>query len=434
MIDLIPDSNSNQPNNYRYDLVQLEADALNSYFRLRASDNSEHRADFFTKLYDLCFAVADISKDRKPFTDPEVPAQDCATYVFERVVISKQLELLPKGEYDKFPLQHYIRLSMKRYLINPELSGRMLLSDEEFGKLASELDYTDNPDTLIIHKSIAKTVFNDLCIIYTPEEISRLYPIARESIINRIPPRNIKIPEIKDFVLVYTTIVRKRFRNASKIFSHDVKDSNISRILHTCLSSSFFLTMLLESDIIENPLLYSLDIESIMRLIETSGGTVVKIPVKEKLNSLLVSMNIATDMVMNGTDFVEAMTRVKAESHIKCTTNPSLFRLVELALLAIDLERNDKYSEATFDTLSATAKLAADYTQTLSEKGSTDAVTIDKFLQLSGHISKITENIIKLQTFIRRQAELRKREELLQNPIPLSEADNNESQNENPEE
>lgn len=426
MIDQIPDSNGSQPTNYRYDLVQLEADALNSYFRLRECDTSDNRTDFFTKLYDLCFAVADISKDRKPFTDPEVPAQDCATYVFERVVISKHLELLPKDDFDKFPLQHYIRLSMKRYLINPELSGRMLLSDDEFAKLATVLDYTytENNDNSIIQKSVAKTVFDDLCIIYTPEDIQRLYPIAREAIINRIHPRNIQIPEIKDFVLVYTTVVRKRFRNASKIFSADLKDSNISRILHTCLSSSFFLTMLLESEIIENPLLYSLDIESIMRLIETSGGTVIKIPVKEKLNSLLVSMNIATDMVMNGTDFVEAMSKVKAESHIKCTTNPSLFRLVELALLAIDLERDDRYSESTFDTLSATAKLAADYTQALSDKQSLDAVTVDKFLQLSGHISKITENIIKLQTFIRRRAEMKKREELLQNEsIPLPESD-----------
>lgn len=411
MLEVIPDSTGDQPVNYRYDLVQLEADALNSYFRFRHNDTVQTRSDFFMGLFNLCYAVADISKDRKHFHDPEIPANDCATYIFERVAISKKLALLPRESYEKFPLQQYVRLSMKRYLINPEMSSKTFLTEEEFSKMANILDYSDNMSSSLFKKGLAKQILDDLCIIYTPEDVFRLYPIARESIINRVHPRHIKIPEIKDFVLVYTTLVRKRFRNGSKIFTDDLKDSNINKMLHTCLSSSFFLTMLLESDIVDNALLTALDIESIIRLIELAGGTTIKIPVKEKLNSLLVSMNIATDMVMNGTEFNDALTKVKSDSHIKCTTNPSLLRLVELAMLAVDLERGDKHSEPTFDMLCSTAKLAAEYTKDLSEKRSNDAITVDKFIQLSANVGKITENIIKLQTFIRRQAEIREKQE-----------------------
>lgn len=411
MLEVIPDSTGDQPVNYRYDLVQLEADALNAYFRFRSNDNVQTRSDFFMGLFHLCFAVADISKDRKPYHDIEIPANDCATYIFERVAITKKLALLPREGYDKFPLQQYVRLSMKRYLINPEMSSKTMLSDEEFAKMANILDYTDNISSSIVKKNLAKQILSDLCVIYTPEEVYRLYPIARETIINRVHPRHIRIPEIKDFVLIYTTLVRKRFRNGSKIFTDDLKESNITKMLHTCLSSSFFLTMLLESDIVDKSLLTALDIESIIRLIELAGGTTIKIPVKEKLNSLLVSMNIATDMVMNGTDFNDALTNVKADSHIKCTTNPSLLRLVELAMLAIDLERGDQHSEPTFDMLCSTARLAAEYTKELAEKRTSEAVTIDKFIQLSNNVSKITENIIKLQTFIRRQEEIREKQE-----------------------
>lgn len=409
MADVIVPYSGEQPSNYRYNFHVLEANALNAYFRLQENDDHVTRSDFFREVYELCYAVADISRNRRPFVDPEIPANDCATYIFERVVITKKLQLVPRGDYAKFPLQHYVRLSMKRYLITPEVTSGFLLNDTEFNKLANSLDYLhNNHDQNIFRQSVAKSVFNDLCVIYTAEEVNRLYPLAREAIINRVRPAKIKIPEIQDFVIVYTTIIRKRFHNTSRIFKANLTNSSVRQIIHTCMSSSFFLSMIMESNIIDDSLLHALDLESIIKLVEIAGGKTITIPVKEKLNSLLVAMNIASDMVISGATYQEALAKIRKDDHIKCTTNPSLHRLVEMALMAIDMDKYDQHSEPTFDTLCSTAKLAAQYAEELAcrveaTQNALDNVLLDKFLILTSNVSRITENIIKLQTFIHKK-------------------------------
>ena len=307
---------------YKFDLVQLESDLDQAYKEFKKYESEETRTNLFTTIRDLAFAILTVSTfSKKSSINLEDTAYEYGLYLFERLVTgSFSPETSPKY-IDKMPWQRYIDINLNHIIFSRKNENEAwidLVEDLEFLVDATRIDEGNMADAYqnkINRDSVSKDLHDALQIFYSDADIARLLPLSIDLIfsnpkyyINDNMPR-----DIKDFALVLISVAKRIAAKHSLDGSTRVKKTELVRMLSSSVRSTVFLSSVVNSSFFPKELLLSLDIDSLYRLCQISGGKRIRIPTQRELNTLVGAVVTVSKMITDGKNFKESVNESKKE-------------------------------------------------------------------------------------------------------------------------
>lgn len=395
--------------NHRYDFWKLEEDCLSTFHAWKSNDCERTRSDIFRSLYSIGYAILSVARwvpDTFCKGDKEIAAHEFSVYMYERI-IGGTLEYKPNKGFKKFPVQQWFNLHMKKFVFKYDTS--VSLGEEEFERACSVIEVSDymegrnDPEESYSKKLIANRIYQSLELYYDRKTINRLFPLVREIVAKKSLITAMRVcPEAHDFYITLMSILRRKyFSNLSLFLRDDYSEKCLEGNLRKALNSSFFLSALVNTDIVPKELFLSLDINNLYRLIEIAGGKTIYIPTENKMDSLIASAAAATKIVLDKESTNDAINSVKSDNNLVFSTRPSISDIINKTMLAADLEDN-KASEPLFNTLfiviSMVQKMFVKCMETVDDRP--NSVRLDTYIRMGENLNSIVSSVLSLRDVV----------------------------------
>lgn len=303
---------------YKFDLTLLENDMDTAYKEFRKDETEATRTVLFECIRELSFAILVVGNLPKTKLDNDQTAYEYSLYLFERLVTGA---LVPEFK-DRMPWQKYIDLNLKHIVhktLEEDTSWIELVEDMEF--LIERFGYSElvNPHEesmkAMEKDKLSRKLFNALTIFYTFEDMKRLMPISIE-LIHANPKYmvNDKMPpDVKDFATVLISISKKIISFENIHSKKQVSKSELGRMFTSATRSTVFLSAVVDSDFFPKELILALDIDSLYRLVQVSGGQKIRIPTQRELDTLVGAVVTASKVILDGTDKKDSLNEAKRD-------------------------------------------------------------------------------------------------------------------------
>lgn len=307
---------------YKFDLCKLESELDQAYKSFKKEECEVTRTNLFTTIRDLAYAILMVSTfSKKSSLNLEDTAYEYGLYLFERLVTgSFSPETSPKY-IDKMPWQRYIDINLNHIIFSRKDENEPwidLVEDLEFLVDATRIDdqdITDAYQSRVTKDTLSKSLHEALLIFYSDAEISRLLPLSVSLIFSN--PKyyvNDAMPkDIKDFSLVLISIAKRIATKNNLDGSTRIKKTELVRMLSSSVRSTVFLSSVVNSSFFPKELLLSLDIDSLYRLCQISGGKRIRVPTQRELNTLVGAVVTVSKMITDGKNFKESVNESKKE-------------------------------------------------------------------------------------------------------------------------
>lgn len=307
---------------HKFDLIKLESELDAAYKEFKKEECEQTRTKLFTTIRDLAYAILTVSTfTKKNSLNLEDTAYEYALYLFERLVTgSFSPENSPKY-IDKMPWQAYIDINLNHIIFSRKNDNEAwidLVEDLEFLVDATRIDETNMSDIYqqkVNRDSVSKDLETALQIFYSDAEIARLLPLSVDLIFSN--PKyfiNDNMPkDIKDFSLVLISVAKRIAAKNNLDGSTRVKKTELVRMLSSSVRSTVFLSSVVNSSFFPKELLLSVDIDSLYRLCQISGGKRIRIPTQRELNTLVGAVVTVSKMITDGKNFKESVNESKKE-------------------------------------------------------------------------------------------------------------------------
>lgn len=304
---------------YNFDFIQLEKDIDVAYEKYMEEETEETKKNLYLTIKEIAYGILKVDKGWATYNlNYETVSYEYAAYLIEKILSGIFVREIRR---DKFPWQHYISKNLKHVVITKR-------EDEEWHNLIDDtkflLDDLTNDNIFDKEENGQEHIFsrNDLCkrllkslkIFYTMDEIKRLYPLAIEYIdreggtyrhgINRVfrsgPGKRVLPKDIREFNSILIALAKRLLKDENVKRVDPFYGGNFSKIMSGSIRSSVFLASIVNADFFPRELFLALDIDSLYRLVNISGGETIKIPTQNELETLLgaviqISKNIIKD-------------------------------------------------------------------------------------------------------------------------------------------
>lgn len=341
---------------YKYYLEQLEDDCRKSYAEwVKDKRSSNLRYELFLSIEDLSFAVAQLTNIPKEHVNRRELAYELAIYIFERIINER---LIPIGTQDnkRFPWQNYLRRSIKGFIpyigkdANASTQSDFMsvywenfvdaASADEDQELAAPGRDEHQPDLIIEKKYLQKQIVKGLHLFYTKKQINRLYYMfcsimSYEGKNRKYPSRDPNMPQdLQEFALTVIIVAKRIVQSISIPAVKKASPESICESVSTAIRSTLFLAAVIERDPqFPRELVMCLDMDSLVRLCQSSGGKTIRIPTDRELHSLVQAASTAAEMLTTGYDKEETtMFSQFDQNHLPASPTVPLTPLINLLL------------------------------------------------------------------------------------------------------
>lgn len=301
---------------HRFDLPKLEGELHQAYLDHLKEDDEQTRTNLFKTIRAIAHAILMVGKHSKKI-EPEEAAYEYAVYLFERIITGTFKPDIKGG----MPWQQYINLNVK-HIVNSRKN-----ESANFIELADDLELLinkDEQDTLELRRNdlpslykneLPRQLYEGLRIYYTREEIDRLLPLSLDLL--HVNPKymvNDKMPgDIKDFSIVMLSLAKRLAKDGNSIFYENVSKKELNKVLDQCLRSSIFLSSVIDTNFFPKELLLALDIDSLYRIVQISGGKKMRIPTQRELDTLIGAVVTVSKMITDGKDLKKTLRETKKD-------------------------------------------------------------------------------------------------------------------------
>lgn len=386
----------------QYDLVALEDGVQAAYLTYLSAPDSAVAKLFFDRVLELTRAVLTVSSSWRSYQiDRSAIAYDYAIYLLERVLSGA---FCPSYQ-DRFPWQRYIDSSL-RSIVYPMFNDSKDLSLEElegytdlvyFGFTASKK--LTSLELGILKQEFVNDVLRGLKLFYSEEEVGRLYFISADYLgtfyIQHLPK------DIFDFICILRSIVKRLA--SSPAYQFNSKAHSVTTFKQSLVSSTrstVFLSSVLKHDLIPKPLLLALDIESLYRLSYIAGGSTVRVPTLQELNTLIGVVATVTKILLENKDMEEALKESKDQLQLIFSNNKNhsvrayITRLLESYSLFSQDTSDTTLMQLVLSSLTSLERIAVQGSEEL--KRSHPETVIQFYSELVSSINTLGEFLVKI--------------------------------------
>jgi hypothetical protein len=340
------------------------SDAINeTFFRLLKDDNMFNRTEFYTLI--SSYIASELKK--KPYDnicvlDKLSIAHDTATQLWEKTITGNFVLPIKKKS---FLWLNYLR-NLTRTIIRKYNYGTLkqvpigyvydvLLYEKTSTRsgLKYEVSEDNTLDEYLKIKTISNKVYDQLLCFYSKEEIEKLLVLSTAYLAFKdfsliISAMQDSPDEIKNFCnILYCTARRLLYKKPRSYKEHSIKE--ITNALKKATSSTLFLASLANTNLFPLPLLLSLDLKTLERLITVAGGQRLRIPERGELTDLMTYVKSMEHMITTNSYKKESFDKIAREYKMVRAKTSVVDNFVDKAFKTIG--ESDEYSEPIMNSL-----------------------------------------------------------------------------------
>ena len=390
---------------YKFNLIQLEEDALQAYDAWVNDDTSDNRTSLFETFRNLAFAVVSVGKYGN--IDKEEVAYEFAFYMFDRIVLGN-FRFISKNSNGRFPLQHYFRRSVK-HVINTHRSSDSWLefvSDLEFLVETSPIcdpsvlaeDSEDYFNEIATHQ-FSQDLFRCLRIYYSYDDIVRLLNISFDMIYAN--PRYFVgdgMPkDVRDFTIILISVSKRLAlqQNINRRVSNFAGDLNNATL--AAIRSTIFLSTVVNAKFFPKEFLLALDIDSLYRLVSLCGGQTIRIPTMRELDTLLGSVIAVARVITEGRTSQEFIKETKDDLDLVFSNHVNMKYFMSKIIETYELFGDEEESEPLLNILMMSVKSIEGLLEDLSVDVE-DNDLLDSYRELSSSVKNLASKVNKMNS------------------------------------
>tara|TARA_Y100000310_G_C20695263_1_gene825219 strand:+ start:1388 stop:2587 length:1200 start_codon:yes stop_codon:yes gene_type:complete len=299
-----------------YNFAKLEDIVHKDYLLLLKAPSESTRGNFFCSLQDLVRGVISVrsKKPDSPYTDIEKLTYEHSLYLFERIVIGRFRPVYK----DKFPWQHYVRKAVRINLhtMYKDEDWVAVLSKTQFAfdtGVLVEGDVVKSKNLNIIDTENQQLLHDGLRCFYSLAEIKRLLPLSLDLITTNFPNFfGLILPnDLRDFCIIVVCLTKRIARETHVFNNKSITEVTLDEALKNSIRSTLFLAAISDSKLFPKELLLALDIDSLVRLAKVAGGRTLKIPTLRRVDTLIGSVEAASQVLLKQTEIGAAVESAK---------------------------------------------------------------------------------------------------------------------------
>jgi hypothetical protein len=398
---------SNKETTHKYDIKELEDKVHEAYVALKEIDDAGTRTEFFETVWTLTRVILEVTTDDPVLgkvEDIKEVSYDYAVNLFERIITGTFVPEVREG-YTKIPWTRYIKLSLRSVIFSKlnESELTKLFGDARFifeyeedildGKYVSD----NTIENTAARSFLAKILFKKLRMFYSKKEIKRLFPIASDLFyIQKQKIISLKLPkDVRDFSIVLLALAKRLIVSEG----YRVSEGSIEHLrdaLKSVVKSTIFLATVSNSRIFPLPLLLSLDVDSLYRLVTVAGGKTIKVPSMRDLESLIGGVLSAGKMMLDGKDVDKALKEVKKEYGLVMANTINIHDFINNILECVKREEvaGEPLVEVVLSSMRSLEKLF-DTVVDSCDKLSGDAI-LHHYTELNKLLTNVTGSLVKV--------------------------------------
>jgi len=349
---------------YNHDFPSLEWKLEKAYRSFCLSNCNCSRTELYSAIKEIAYGILQVGEDWKDKNiDWESTSYEYALYLLERIMVGK---FRPSYDSDKFPWSVYINKNLKHVVetcrednVWHELVKDLeYLVDQRSEALDRIADTSGDQEDFIWEKQLSVNLYKSLRIFYSSKEIRRLLPIAIDLISSdeyNFSNRGMS-KDIKDFVMVLIALSKRLSVDHDAKRFYEVPKSEFKKAMSASVRSSLFLSTVTNSNIFPKELLLSLDIDSLYRLVQVSGGRYVRIPNQNELDSLMAAVLSVSKRILEGKKIDDSLNVAKKDLNLMFSKQINIQEFVTKMVKTIEIHGEDKESEPLIKLLSNSLK------------------------------------------------------------------------------
>ena len=349
---------------YNHDFPALEWKLEKAYRSFCLSNCNCSRTELYSAIKEIAYGILQVGEDWKDKNiDWESTSYEYALYLLERIMVGK---FRPSYDSDKFPWSVYINKNLKHVVetcrednVWHELVKDLeYLVDQRSEALDRIADTSGDQEDFIWEKQLSVNLYKSLRIFYSSKEIRRLLPIAIDLISSdeyNFSNRGMS-KDIKDFVMVLIALSKRLSVDYDAKRFYEVPKAEFKKAMSASVRSSLFLSTVTNSNIFPKELLLSLDIDSLYRLVQVSGGRYVRIPNQNELDSLMAAVLSVSKRILEGKKIDDSLNVAKKDLNLMFSKQINIQEFVTKMVKTIEIHGEDKESEPLIKLLSNSLK------------------------------------------------------------------------------
>lgn len=397
---------------YKYDLTAMETEALKAIASWKADDTQESRTQMFLRIKEITLAILEVGKWDKFELDFDTVAYEYALYLFERLVTGS-FKAEPGIPGTRFPMQKYINVNLRHvvYKMIQEESWKGLLKDMEF--LVDDVGLCEFPEQYeesFVNRMnkgyLARKIIRALKLYYSEAELKRLFHVSVELLYNNnfiVKPDWPK--DIMDFSAIMVATAKRIALEVDCQGYKDVSRSSLEKSLSAAARSSIFLSTVANAEFFSRELLFSLDLESLYRLISVAGGKTLRVPTKRELDTLIGATVTVSKIILEGKEIDKAIQESKSDLDLMYSKQVNLRTFINSALESYNLFKAETPSQPLVNILLLAMKSLEKVMDTLVDRlgeENTDAV-LKAYTTMTESCTNFTKSLVTIGSIMEKE-------------------------------